>query len=91
MFCTDAADARLVVEAGISPPVSPGGEEEEEDDEVREAAVHARDHIVVKGEDPMEADEAMAASLRVKSPSDINHQTCRKRLNSSSQSDSGTH
>ena len=83
IFCPDAADARLVVEAGISPPVSPGGEEEEEDEEVR-------DHIVVKGEDPLAADEAMAASLRVKSPSDINHQTSRKRLNSSSQSDSGT-
>ena len=85
MFCTDAADARLVVEAGISPPVSPGEEEEEEEDEEV-----VRDHIVVKGEDPLEAEEAMAASLRVKSPSDINHQNSRKRLNSSSQSDSGT-
>ena len=62
MFYTDAADARLVVEAGISPPVSPGGQEEEEDEEVREAGLHARDHIVVKGEDPLESDEAIAAS-----------------------------
>ena len=82
IFCPDAADARLVVEAGISPPISPGGEVEE-DDEVR-------DHIVVKGEDPLKAEEAMAASLRVKSPSDINHQTSRKRWNSSTVSDSGT-
>ena len=83
MFPSDAADARLVVEAGISPPASPGEEEEEEEvDEVR-------DHIVVKGEDPLEADEALTASLRVKSPSDINHQNTRKRLNSSSHSDSG--
>ena len=72
------------MEAGISPPVSPGEEEEEEEEVV------VRDHIVVKGEDPLEADEALPASLRVKSPSDINHQTSRKRLNSSSQSDSGT-
>ena len=79
------------MEAGISPPVSPVGEgEEEEDDEVREEGLHAKDHIVVKGEDPLEAEEAMGASLRVKSPSDINHQNSRKRLNSSSQSDSGT-
>ena len=82
IFCPDAADARLVVEAGISPPISPGGEVVE-DDEVR-------DHIVVKGEDPLKAEEAMAASLRVKSPSDINHQTSRKRWNSSTVSDSGT-
>ena len=81
MFSPDAADARLVVEAGISPPVSAGEEEEEEEE--------GRDHIVVKGEDPLEADEAVAASLRVKSPSDINHQNTRKRLNSSSHSDSG--
>lgn len=90
MVCTDAADARLVVEAGISPPASPEGEEVE-DEEVREAALHGRDHIVVKGEDPLETDEAVAASLRVKSPSDINHQNSRKRRNSSSQSEPGMH
>ena len=91
MVCTDAADARLVVEAGISPPASPEGEEEVEDEEVREAALHGRDHIVVKGEDPLESDEAIATSLRVKSPSDINYQTSKKRMNSSLQSDPGTH
>ena len=92
MFYSDAADARLVVEAGISPPVSPGGQdEEEEDEEVREAGLHARDHIVMKGEDPLESEEAMAASLRVKSPSDINYRASKKRRNSSSQSDPGTH
>ena len=76
----DEADARLVVEAGISPPVSPGGGEEEEEEET------VRDHIVVEGDNPLEGEEAGATSagLRVKSPNDINQQTTKKRFIESS-------
>ena len=83
MFPTDASDARLVVEAGISPPVSPGGEEQEEEE----------DHIVVEGENPLQVGEPsdnLSPILRVKSPHDINYHTSRKRfLDTSSHQDIG--
>ena len=79
-----------MVEAGISPPVSPaGGEEEEEEEEVR---VSDGDHIVLEGRNPLEESTAnISAGLRVKSPNDINHPASRKRVHeSSSQYDTGT-
>ena len=80
-----------MVEAGISPPVSPaGGEEEDEEDE--EVRVSDGNHIVLEGKNPLEESTAnISAGLRVKSPNDINHPASRKRvLESSSQYDTGT-
>ena len=78
----DEADARLVVEAGISPPVSPesrvtsmailGNESNCEDD----------DQIVIEGENPLGpriVETKSSQSLRVMSPNDINYISNKKR------------
>lgn len=78
----DEADARLVVEAGISPPVSPesrvnsvailGHESNGEDD----------DQIVIEGENPLgpkSTETKPSQSLRVMSPNDINYISNKKR------------
>ena len=77
----DEADARLVVEAGISPPVSPesrvtsmailGNESNDEDDQ-----------IIIEGENPLGpriVETKSSQSLRVMSPNDINYISNKKR------------
>jgi len=75
----DEADARLVVEAGISPPVSPEsrvailGDDDNCEDE---------DQIVIEGENPLGpkiAETKSSQSLRVMSPNDINYISNKKR------------
>ena len=79
----DEADARLVVEAGISPPVSP---ESGVNNSVailgHESNCEDEDQIVIEGENPLGpkiTETKPSQSLRVMSPNDINYISNKKR------------
>ena len=78
----DEADARLVVEAGISPPVSPESRDTSLAILGDEANCDEDDQIVIEGENPLGpriVETKSSQSLRVMSPGDINYISNKKR------------